>query len=366
MKKQIDSLTGLRFFAALLVVFHHFAPRTLPDFLANIVAHSFVAVTLFFVLSGFILTYNYIDDHGNLTTTKRVFWTARFARIYPVYLLAFFLAAPRVVYHLDFTKSMALETTAAVGYLTLLQSWHPLTFTIWNVPGWSLSAEAFFYLLFPVIAPAVVRMRLPHLWVFAITVWMLSVIAPVSHLLVEGLDPYVMPYNPLFRLPEFILGIVLGKTWMRRGTSRLDSYFPALAVAAAFVLLAFLAMDVPKQFFYNGTIVPLVMILLYSLASSEAGLSKFLSRRSVIALGEASYSLYILHWPIWDISVFVLTRRFGFAEKGFPLFLVTLFCAIFVSLIVFRYLEKPGNRYLKGKKRFLPEPIPDSLAAKGS
>ncbi|MFZ3141750.1 acyltransferase family protein, partial [Polaromonas sp.] len=83
MKPPINSLTGLRFIAAFLIILHHFGNPPGPQPVHNVISHGFVAVSLFFILSGFILTYNYADNVGGLKTGKWNFWVARFARIYP-------------------------------------------------------------------------------------------------------------------------------------------------------------------------------------------------------------------------------------------------------------------------------------------
>ena len=96
-KRNLDGLTGLRFFAAFAVVIYHFTGPALtgwPTPLVNIAGSGFVAVSLFFLLSGFILSYNYLDPNGAMRGTKRSFYSSRFARIYPAYLLAFLVAAP--------------------------------------------------------------------------------------------------------------------------------------------------------------------------------------------------------------------------------------------------------------------------------
>ena len=88
MNQPINSLTGLRFVAAFVIVLHHFGKPPLPqfaEFVRNVLAHGFVAVTLFFILSGFILTYSYVGHEGNLNTSKRIFRVARFARRWPAH-----------------------------------------------------------------------------------------------------------------------------------------------------------------------------------------------------------------------------------------------------------------------------------------
>ena len=97
-KNQLDALTGLRFLAALHVVVFHSrslfsaAPQAIQDFLFT----GSVAVALFFTLSGFVLTINYAAPDRSAIPNLRQFWAARFARIYPLYLVAFILFTPAV------------------------------------------------------------------------------------------------------------------------------------------------------------------------------------------------------------------------------------------------------------------------------
>src|SRR5438105_2435610 len=96
-RPYLGALASIRFIAAVHVVLYHHRSDAfmvaMPGFIRQIVNGGYVAVGLFFVLSGFILTYTYVGDrHRNLD--PRAFWIARLARIYPVYLLAFVVGAP--------------------------------------------------------------------------------------------------------------------------------------------------------------------------------------------------------------------------------------------------------------------------------
>ena len=153
---QLAALTSLRFFAALHIVLFHIWIFELPGFssapawIERALEAGPTSVSLFYVLSGFILTYNYVLARGGTTVRARDFWVARIARLYPVYLLAFILYTPLIV--LDTETSAGLRALAGVMALFALQSWGGPTAFVWNPPGWSLSVEAFFYLLFPFLA----------------------------------------------------------------------------------------------------------------------------------------------------------------------------------------------------------------------
>lgn len=136
---SLDALTGLRFFAALHVVLFHFARPVLdpaPEWLRSLVGSGYSAVGVFFVLSGFVLAWNYLDTDGRMETGTRAFLAARVARVYPVYLLTFLLSAPPTVLAsvVDNGWKVAVMklAVAAVAALTLLQAWTPRLALYWN------------------------------------------------------------------------------------------------------------------------------------------------------------------------------------------------------------------------------------------
>ena len=140
---RIRPLTGLRFVAALLVVIHHYFGIATGDYgqradprVPNLIASAFVGVNFFFILSGFILAYNYLGADGQLRVTRRDFWAARFARIYPVYVLAFLVATvPSAHYLLSHHASPLSTTLTGLAALTLTQAWVPAASDAWNGPA---------------------------------------------------------------------------------------------------------------------------------------------------------------------------------------------------------------------------------------
>src|ERR1700747_3770579 len=151
MRPRLHSITSLRFFAALHVVLFHMRVIGIlsggPWWYQNFASIGYVGVNFFFVLSGFILVYTYEGPELN----ARNFWWARFARIYPAYLLSLIVAAPFFLFalrHLDlpfyaWTKQHTFW--ACTLTLSLLQAWAPEAALTWNSVCWSLSVEAFFY-----------------------------------------------------------------------------------------------------------------------------------------------------------------------------------------------------------------------------
>jgi len=161
----------LRFIAAAAIVLFHYRSQMtelVPAFavLEPIAAAGYLGVDLFFVLSGFILTYNYLDWFQRLERRAYLrFLGFRFARIYPVHLFTIgFLALPLVLAialgeSLSHPENFSVEDL--VRNLLLIHAWTTATLLNWNYPSWSISAEWFAYLLFPVVAFVIVRLRSP-------------------------------------------------------------------------------------------------------------------------------------------------------------------------------------------------------------
>ena len=158
-RNEIPTLTGLRGVAACSVLFAH---ATDTAFNYEPILHPFSAriahfgMSLFFVLSGFVIHYNYADlfHAAPLRVAVSRFFVARFARLYPLYAVAIFCSLPMMP--LPYSKWIVLS------YLTMTQSWFNLEMAIFP-PTWSISTEWFFYLAFIPMTTLVIRLRKPSL-----------------------------------------------------------------------------------------------------------------------------------------------------------------------------------------------------------
>ena len=149
---SFSQLTFTRFIAAVLIVLYHFAANK-PLIhqlggLGRVVLIASTFVSYFFVLSGFILVVaNAKAVRLQQFPSAANFWINRFARIYPLFFLAFLLSIPQ------FHEATGAYPTpqALLANVLLCQAWVPLRSFSINFPDWSLSCELFFYLLFPAI-----------------------------------------------------------------------------------------------------------------------------------------------------------------------------------------------------------------------
>ena len=298
-RPPIESLTGLRFLAALYVVLYHTharvakAHRLLHVRGLLFLRHGYLAVTLFFILSGFVLTYNYADRWTQSSFPK--FFRARLARIYPVYVLALLCQVHFYWKHATFLK------TAAV--LLMVQSWTvmPSDFPgAWNFPAWTLSIEIFFYLCFPFLLFTLrrIRRRTLALWITCLV----SVALGGAQAALAGRVSWFTVHIPLplLRLPEFYLGMLLvdyspKKTPIGR--------WPMIATLVA--TFALLALNTHR--FVLLIIFPFGA-LIWLLANRPSLLRRVLESKLFVLLGAASYAIYLLQDPVsrwlnlWNVS----------------------------------------------------------------
>jgi len=172
-RHPLQALTGLRFFLALWVVVFHLVPATpglaiawlpgAPDAVNCLLRTGYVAVTVFFVLSGFVLAYNYDLGAPWCGKQRRRFAIARFSRVYPAYFAGLLSLIPVAVYRL--WRDIPLgeySFSSGILNLLLLQAWSPRHALSWNYPGWSLSCEAFYYAIFPFLGVWLWKARSPR------------------------------------------------------------------------------------------------------------------------------------------------------------------------------------------------------------
>lgn len=334
----IPALTSLRFFAALHVLLFHFAQPQVagaPEFIRTFIASGNIGVTFFFVLSGFILGYNYLGR----TFTARDFLWRRFCRIYPVYFAAILFALPffamelrREAFWPDVFRTIAAFSPAK---FLMLQAWFEPQALKWNGPSWSLSVEAFFYLLFPALALLFVRLTK----VFAL----LSVV--ISLALVHVAHIYEPPL-PLLSLPLFLLGISLAQ--MHRFVKPHELLAPIATVALILTIgfMPWIEQNVPMS---SAVIAATFGLFVYAFAK-ESPLARFASHPSLILLGEASYALYILHEPLASLFQAVGARLGGLTMANPILFWTYTLSAIAISIGVYKGFELPIQRRLLARR----------------
>jgi peptidoglycan/LPS O-acetylase OafA/YrhL len=361
---KLKALTALRFFAALHVVVFHMRIEDLlpagPWWYENFAAVGYIGVNLFFVLSGFILVYTY----AGTGVRPRRFWQARFARIYPAYVLSLLVSAPFfffAVRHLNIpflAWSKQHLAAACVLTLTLMQSWFPQGALTWNAVCWSLSVEAFFYLVFPMLL-VWSKGFTPRTLFWSVVFWSLvSLAISVLYIILhpDGIDKInsaettllwknILSFNPLLRLPEFLVGVFAGRLFLSAKNNR-KLATPLVVLGVAVVLTIVLVADrIPRPLISAGFLSPAFAAIIYGLALRPRW-AGFLEAGTLVLLGDASYSLYLLHSTTVS-RVAEWTRSLPWPLHASVAFLA----AVGVSLLSYYLVEEPFRKMLRPKSK---------------
>lgn len=357
--REILSLTGIRAAAALAVVAFHFALDLVPEsawLLHRLVGSGFVAVSFFFVLSGFVLAHHYEPERFQTPHELRRFWVRRFARVYPLYLLSLAVGAaaawPKSLYEL----AAPPEALRLGLQLLLLNAWHHVAMFKWNWAAWSLSVEAAFYFVFPWLIVALRKLSTLRLWLLLAVCWTATFAAPALY---TALDPdgfgrpfevhddalfaWYLKFFPVHRFPEFIAGLGAGLLYTRRRGDLSERTAAATTIAAMVVLLVFLTSKlIPHAYLQAGVLLPVFLAIIRGLATpSFVGTAA--SWRPLLTLGRASYAIYILHVPVFSLLAHFDPTMWTVPGRHLPLYAVVLIAA---SLVAHRWIEQPCRRWL--------------------
>ncbi len=349
---------------------------------------SIILVSFFFPLSGFILVYNYMNQDLQMQVENREFFVNRFARIYPAYLLGLIFALP-------WFRAMRSDPNAspitvsnwgtALLALFLVQAWFPQTALVWNPPAWSLSCEAFFYVLFPWLARQVNRMGRTALWVGVALCFVASIGPSMAYVALDpdGLESrtgvwggitwmsdgwwqYVMKYNPVIRFPEFFMGMLVGKLYcmrIRRDEATEHRYGAMMSVGAVLgiVLVCLFTSRIPYLVMHNGLMAPLYLLMIFGLSLGGGPIHKLLSWKKMVQWGDATYAYYILHMSILVIAL-VVAHEAPTRSIGAPWYLaLTVLSTVGISVLAFDKFETPLRR--KIRRWFNPPPAAGAPAA---
>lgn len=369
-RRQLPSLTGARFVAAVAVVVYHlwrWDAWAMPGVVEHVVGGLSVAVSFFFVLSGFVLAWSGLRDDGSLWLSTTAFWRGRLRRLAPTFWLATVVALPTALALLHRSGLQGAELARAIGVdaalsLSFLQAFVPGHELAINPPAWSLSAEMFFSLLFPLLAPPLFRLRAGTAVAALVSLWLLSWLPGVLYLVLDpdGLSAAgiaidhrahavvldVLRYHPLLRLPEFLAGIVAARLFL--DGRRVPAWAAVVAVLAVAVVMAVLALGLPAAIIHNGLLLPAFIVLVLALASMSPTMSPTMalstSSRWWQRLGDSSYALYLLHVPLLYWVAGMSMRRLGRNVLDEPLLAALVVVAIVVVAVAVSLVPVFGGR----------------------
>lgn len=364
--QQIHALTGVRIVAAMWVVLFHVRGNIAHEFpwLAELVgpvlAHGELGVDLFFALSGYVLALNYGERMGLRLDRKATvkFWWARLARVWPAYafMLVFTAVWHGVLIARQSDDPVDVREYSVVSFLrqlTLVVQWTEPGFErlTWNGAAWSVSAEAFAYLLFPVIVLLIFRIN-RSLSTRSMVVMAAVILFPVvffSYVLgLYGAWMWLLRILCAFMAGCLMFYIVRRIPDTARNRLR-ASHVIVLSTAAIVGGCYFMAST--QRSHYIGLLIPILVVMVGALGMGDRHVAKLLGSRALVVGGMASYSIYLVHMPVieifWKVQM-TFPETFGAGTAGAKAGFILI--PVVVSVLgycLWRFFEEPARRKMR-------------------
>ena len=354
---MLKRLTGVRAVAAIFVVFFHFGDDFAVLFhpirlLQTVYRSGDVGVDLFFILSGFILSLNYLDAFDSFSPRKYLdFLRARLARVYPVHLFTLLLLGGLVLAARHYGVHVPAENHTRFTFFTnlfLVQIWPGFFRGLnWNLPAWSISAEWFVYLVFPFLALRIAKVKKPIHWsgIFLAIFIVSSFFGARASL----------SWSLLRVTCEFFAGCMLYRVYRAGVRCPIKPWLAGLLSMS--VCIACMQFGVTKSL-----VLPFLALLIWGLAAYPDGL---LSGRTAVYWGQVSYSLYMTH----GICQIVFNRmlpvdRFQAASLPVRLSVIVAYLAVVAAAAVatFHLVEEPARKWLRKRPTVKPSTGEDNFA----
>lgn len=364
-RAKLNPLTSLRFIAAAFIAIGHSGQQVGFEAFRFDLFNAGNAVSFFYVLSGFILSYTYfkMDEKRDY----RKYLVARVGRVWPLHIvtLAF------IVYEFGPSPLMSngFDAIAKFGANAfLLHSWVPYAdwFYSYNWVSWSISTELAFYVTFPAILFFMKKdWKIVASLAVAILMAMLGVCITLdlpARPSTDAVSSSALLYiSPLCRIVEFMVGML---TWKAYSSMREKSQSPLSATALEIGVLALLVLSMvtthqlwkyDKDLLPGGVMgwlatagsFPAIAIAIFVMAKQKGLVSKVLSNKALVYLGEISFSVYMVH----QIILRVMGKYYSdlMVADPFALYFSFWVATIIVSAILYHLIETPCRRVIRKK-----------------
>ncbi|MEN9599420.1 MAG: hypothetical protein RL596_1739 [Bacteroidota bacterium] len=379
----IPALTGVRAIAAFLVFFHHFNRKEFSYVVYRTLNEFHMGVTLFFVLSGFLICLRYYDTCEISGTWFRKYIKNRIARIYPMYLI---LTIATFIYFWSIGDTgvqnglSAPVTILLMNIFFLRGFFDELKFTGVS-QGWSLTVEECFYFLAPFFFMHMKKRKSAFIYLPLILIGVGSLLvlifSNVNFFGFFGNFKFMFLYTFLGRCIEFFMGMGLALIILKSDDTikrfPLFTILGILGIAGGIAIMATQPIDEitpfglyqPVGIFANNVVLPIgVVVFFYGLMKEKSLIRYLLSAPLMQLLGKSSYIFYLIHigfisklasefsekstdgffaWldakEYWWLSEHI---DYAFVSIGTVFILLNI-----VSIILYKFIEEPVNLYIR-------------------
>lgn len=331
---EIKPLTSIRGLFAIYVAIYHIFPRT-NSFIAN----GYLSVDLFFVLSGFIMSYVYMAKFTSdiKLGSYLLYLKGRVARVYPLY--AFLIVIISIVY---FKNNISLPSIGDYSVLFLfLQSFVKVQNNLIS-HAWSIAVEFIAYLAFPFSILLVSKIR-------RIIYFILVIALSFTGLYFASLKGYWGPldivsggFSIVRCLSDYTLGIVSFFAF-----KNFKAKINGVGLEVALLISIGLVLSLLSFRGYDIFVVALFALIIPLLSASRGVVYKFMSLSPLVYLGEISYSIYLIHYPLCRQLVFIpawVSKKLAFIDVNFTALTMTLL----LSIITYHFIEVPCRNFIRG------------------
>lgn len=353
---RIKELTSLRGLFMITIFLHHLG---LYEGGAN------MAVTFFFVLSGFSLSLGYYNRIINHEFSYKSFVMRRFARLYPVHWLCFLIVLPLSLLGLIHgSDSMVTFMSKLVPNLCLFQSLIPVMdiYFSFNAVSWYISDIIIMAMLFPMIIKLLIKssmMKRVALLLFLIIIYLFA-----ANTIPTDWHHALLYINPCFRILDFMIGVLLGLIFIRWNSKILEKkqqVYPITHQKMSYILIGLISFTVMIWIsIVNDTETPYTIAVFYWLpvcllifsvsAISSLGGAVLLIRKSLVYLGEISLSFFMFHQIVIRYASIINSRLFHSNDLTHPFHVTVIFLiVVLVSHCSNKYFEKPIAKWLTRK-----------------
>jgi peptidoglycan/LPS O-acetylase OafA/YrhL len=340
-----------------IVLLHTLRAGWLPPEVARLTNWGASTASLFFILSGFILTYAYAAPRGGLRVPTREFLRRRLVRLYPAAMVCHLIALPLVWNSYGPVERWVRAAATAGG----VQAFWPAFANSFDSPAWSLSYLALGYLLLPSVLRRTAEWTPRRLLGGMAVLWAAMLAPAAAFVIAQPANPLwrtALFTFPLVRLPEFLFGVLLARLLLAREWPRLPAWV-APAAAAALVATLVLTPAVLFPMNHNGLWAPLHAVLLWALAVGSAGwMHSILGATPSRRLGEASLAIYLLHVPLyaWMLRLAGDVAAWG-ALPSAAFYALYLTLVVVLGMALDRVLERLTRRLRKRTPAPAPAPV---------
>ena len=343
-RMEIPELTGLRGLASWWVVAYHFRQffGAAPEFLKLFFAKGYLAVDLFFILSGFVI---YVSNQSLAQTPSiglfKIFIVRRWRRIYPLHLfmLCIFIVIPIsiLLYSTKKTIPLAYSIESFFANIMLVQNWGLLNYLSWNIPAWAVSSEFLAYLLFPFLGGVIYTFRNRASVLISLFILLGIALGALFNLRGAASLGDDIPHLGAIRcLLEFTLGCLLGAIYLQSG-SHIEAYSKFGLYTSALLVATYISLDI-----HDYWVMPLVFsTLILSLCSHKGITARLLRSKPLRFLGLISYSTYMVHMFVREVFKLVFVLDINDTHLDFSA-LVCIAIVFIASVALYYSVERPS------------------------